>query len=118
MFDTFSLDVPTLRDEPGERLSDLHLMIMEAVTILTAGVETAIADQEAVTAFVAQHWSRRASSRETRHLMKLGLAVVTLAQVEPWNKRLARPRFWQRSAIQLTPEGRLEHFAQRGRVFR
>lgn len=115
-FDHLILDVPEEHEMLFERPLDTNsLRVMELIHVLTVGVDDAWADERAIEALARTKGWRRANGT----LLKLSrLDLVEGLYGAPWKKRPhAKTSPKPGTVWRLTLEGRLERYAQRGRVF-
>jgi hypothetical protein len=98
------LDIPDLAPEPDDRLTRAQIMVLEAVHILSLGLDDVPVDIRAIKALLARSWTSQTQSRHLDKLCILGLLTI-------------KSRVGAYAAYALTHEGRLERFSQRVGVF-
>lgn len=116
MMDTFHLVIPDEHDFIVEQpLSVNDLRSLELISIFTSGIADAWADERVIEAAARKQGWRRCNST-LRSLWQRDLVEAFFASpatARPHSRHVRKPAMVWR----LTHEGRLEHFAQRGRAF-
>lgn len=98
------LVIPDLAQPDEGALTKAQIMILEAVSVLSLGLEGVAVDIRAAKALLARAWSSGAQRRHFSALVTMGLL-----EVAGWCG--SNPLY------RLTHDGRLEHFSQRVGVF-